>query len=276
MPTYIEDLKTKGFVSFAYPRDLRKAVEKTVESWKKFCALGAQEKTSLPYSNRADGVGYELKDGTGPHGDHKENFDVALAGKKWLEENASKIQSPGALEFVQTATALVESMKPLIFDFARQTEAAFGLQGFVREVEESEENFFVRFIHYFSGQKEGKETASAHADQSGFTLHLFESADGLQCLSYDGTWIDMPVSAGETVIIPAMQLQLRSKGELRALAHRVVATKETADEGRFSAVSFVQLKNTPKYDKEKHGRLQEKKPGFNYDMSYTEFQKLFK
>jgi hypothetical protein len=88
-------------------------------------------------------------------------------------------------------------------------------------------------------------------------------------------WWDMPVSSGETTIIPAMQMQLRSKGKLTALCHRVVATPGTAIQGRFAAVCFVQLKNTPKYDKNRWGRLQEKKPGFNYDMSHDDFAKLF-
>ncbi len=86
----------------------------------------------------------------------------------------------------------------------------------------------------------------------------------------------MPVSGNETVIIPAMQMQLRSGGDLNALCHRVIATPETAVHGRYSAVCFVQFKNTPKYDKDRCGRLQEKVPGFNYEMSHQEFERLFK
>jgi isopenicillin N synthase-like dioxygenase len=86
----------------------------------------------------------------------------------------------------------------------------------------------------------------------------------------------MPVSEGETVIIPDMQMQLRSNGELRALCHRVVATPETAKNGRYSAVCFVQFVRTKKYDKDKGGRLQEKEPGFNYKMPPGEFEMMFK
>jgi hypothetical protein len=38
---------------------------------------------------------------------------------------------------------------------------------------------------------------------------------------------------------------------------------------------LTKLKNTPKYDKASHGRLQEKAPGFNYEMLQAEFEKLF-
>lgn len=276
MKTPISELKTKGFVIFAYPKDLRIAVDKTVELWKRFCALPIEAKRGLPYSNNAAGVGYELKDGVGNKADQKENFDVTIAGQEWLRKNIDNIQNPIALEFVRNATALVGVMKPIILDFAQQSEHVFNLEGFSDEVKESEGSFFVRFIHYFGDREVGEETATAHVDQSGFTLHLFESAAGLQCLPYNGDWIDMPVSSGETVIIPAMQMQFRSKGELQALCHRVVATAETADNGRYSAVCFVELKDTPKRDKEKTGRLQEKAPGFNYGLSHDEFSKFFK
>lgn len=276
MNTHITNLKTKGFVALTYPENLRKAVEKTVESWKKFCDLPVKTKKGLPYSNNTAGVGYELKEGVGNKADRKENFDVTLGGEEWLRNNIRGIQDKTALEFVKNATALVGIMKPIILDFARQSEEAFNLKGLLDEVENGEDAFFVRFIHYFGDREVGDETATAHADQSGFTLHLFESADGLQCLPYNGEWIDMPVSAGETVIIPSMQMQLRSKGELKALCHRVIATPETAENGRYSAVCFVQLKNTPKYDKDTHGRLQEKTPGFNYNLSHEDFSKLFK
>lgn len=276
MNTPIIDLKTKGFVVLSYPADLRLAVNKTITSWKKFCALPTEVKKGLPYSNNADGVGYELKDGTGNKADRKENFDVALAGAKWLETHIGNIKNPVALEFVQNATALVGILKPIILDFAQQSEDGFDLKDFVKEVEHGEDAFFVRFIHYFGDRELGDETALAHADQSGFTLHLFESSSGLQCLTFDHKWIDMPVSEGETVIIPSMQMQLRSKGELKALCHRVIATPETKDAGRYSAVCFVQLKKISKYDKDTHGRLQEKKPGFNYELSIEEFAGLFK
>ncbi len=275
MNTSINDLKNKGFVVLSYPADLRTAVDKTVESWKRFCDLPIEVKKSLPYSGNSDGVGYELKDGVGNKADSKENFDITIAGQEWLEKNIGKIQNAVVLDFIRDATALVGVMKPTILDFASQSEKAFNLDGLLREVDGSDSAFFVRFIHYFGGRELQDETATAHIDQSGFTLHLFESKPGLQCLTYDDKWIDMPVSNGETVIISGMQMQFRSKGELKALCHRVIALPETAQDGRYSAVCFVQLKDTPKYDKDRHGRLQEKTNGFNYSLPHEEFSKLF-
>jgi isopenicillin N synthase-like dioxygenase len=272
----IGDLKTKGFVTISYPREVRQAVQKAFESWKIFTQLPEAIKKSLSYSNAADGVGYEFKDGSGTKGDKKENFDITEAGKVWLTDNIQSIHAPETVTFIDQAVTLVELIRPIVKEFARQVETEYGVDGLTQEVEKSDVAFFVRFIHYFGDRELGDETASAHTDQSGFTLHLFESHPGLQCLTYDGKWVDMPVSEGETVIIPAMQLQYRSRGGLKALCHRVVATPTSAKEGRYSAVCFVQLSQTPKYDKEKNGRLQEKTPGFNYSMSQDSFSKLFK
>ncbi|HYC83059.1 MAG TPA: 2OG-Fe(II) oxygenase family protein [Candidatus Paceibacterota bacterium] len=268
-------LKAGGFLSLGYPADLREAVNKTVASWRVFCSLPTAAKQNLPYADDTRGIGYELKDGIGIGIDRKESFDVTLAGQDWLKKNAELID-PIALVFVQDALSLVSKVKPLVLDFAWQAEKAFSMDGFTEEVEQSELCYFIRFIHYFGDREMGEEIAVPHADQSGFTLHLFESAPGLQCLTFDGRWIDMPVSEGETVIIPAMQLQLRSGGKLKALCHRVIATPEPASGGRYSAVCFIQLKETPKYDKARWGRLQRKVSGFNYEMTLGDFAALFK
>jgi isopenicillin N synthase-like dioxygenase len=270
----IGQLDRDGFVSVTYPRDLRDAVEQAVKAWKEFCVLAQDTKTNLAYSNGSDGVGYELKLGVGNKADRKENFDVALSGLSWLSSRCNDLGAP-AQNFVRKAAALVALMKPIVLDFAGSVEEQYGVTGLHDEVEEGEGVFFVRFIHYFGDRHEGEETATAHIDQSGFTLHLYESDPGLQALTHGKQWVDMPVSEGETVIIPSMQLQLRSRGRLDATCHRVIANEKTATNGRYSAVCFVQLPNTPKYNKAVGGRLQEKEPGFNYGMDPAEFARLF-
>lgn len=270
----IGQLDRDGFVSVTYPHDLRAAVEQAVEAWKEFCTLAQDTKTNLAYSNNSDGVGYELKLGVGNKADRKVNFDVALSGLAWLNSRCSGLGAP-AQNFVKKAAALVAFMKPIVLDFAGSVEEQYGVTGLRDEVEEGEGVFFVRFIHYFGDRHEGEEIAAAHTDQSGFTLHLYESDPGLQGLTHEKKWIDMPVSEGETVIIPSMQLQLRSRGRLDATCHRVIANAKTAVDGRLSAVCFVQFPKTPKYNKAKGGRLQEKEPGFNYGMDPEMFERWF-
>jgi isopenicillin N synthase-like dioxygenase len=270
-------LETDGFVAMPYLRNVREGVIETARYWEAFCALPLEVRQKFVYSNDSAGVGWELKDGQGNKADHKENFDITVgAGLEYVRSLAAQVNHPDAINFIESAARLVDLIEDPILDFARQVESEFGVEGLHAEVAKGKDRSFIRFIHYFPGAHAGDEIASAHPDQSGFTPHLYESAPGLQCLTRDGRWIDMPVSESEMVVIPSMQLQLRSHGRLKATYHRVVATAETALKGRSSAVCFRQLGDTPKYDKATHGRLQEKREGFNYNMPDEEFAKLFK
>ena len=272
----IIDLKTKGFVRIKYPSDLRRAVLKAQQAWVEFNLLPKEVRLSFSYSNSGAGVGYEEKDGSGPMGDFKRNFDVALSGKDWLYERVEKIQNQVARVFVESALEMVSVMTPFVLGFASEVEREFELKGFEEEISSGKDAFFVRFAFYPPQKEAGEDIGQAHVDQRGATAHLFESAPGIECLTHVGKWIPLTVSEHETVIIPDMQMQLRSNGVLRALWHRVVANTETARNGRYSAVTFLQFQDTPKYDKSTHGRLQEKPEGFNYGMSQGEFAKLFK
>jgi len=279
MNTFMNNLQTKGFVALPYPADLRQAVEEAQKCWKAFCALPDGIKRSFPYSNGGAGVGYEDKRVTGGGADFKVNFDLTFGDLAWLEGKAVDMANPTITAFIRAAIKVAELIGKPIITFAKDLEERFGMDGFESEVAESKNAYFIRFIHYFAGAEINQETAEAHTDQSGMTPHLFSSASGLECLTQEMEWVPMPVSHGEMVIIPSMQLQLRSKGALKATVHRVVATPETIETGRFSAVCFVQFKSTPKYDKSKKGRLQEahkKELGFNYRMPHDEFARLFK
>lgn len=277
--TSVANLRQNGFVNIAYPPDLRAAVKKAAESWEAFCSLPPVVKRGLPYSNGGAGVGYELKDGVGPNADRKENFDLTPISKQWLLANAHSVKSTVALQFIEDASELFPLLEPVALEFARRVEVEYGIANFAEIMKRSVP--FVRFIRYSEGQFVGQEMANAHLDQSGCTLHLFESESGLQCLTpptstSPSEWVDMPVSEGETVIIMDMQGQLLSEGRLLATPHRVIATERTVARKRTAAVVFYQFAGVPVYDKDKHGRLQEKPAGFNFTMSHEEFKKLFK
>jgi isopenicillin N synthase-like dioxygenase len=278
MNTSMQNLQKRGFISVPYPSLLREAVAKAEQHWEAFCSLPDEVKRSFPYSSNGAGVGYEDKRISGNSADYKENFDLTIGDMEWLEDQAKSTGNETILTFVLSAIKVAGLIAPSIIDFADQVEKSFGMEGFKDEVEESLNAYFIRFIHYFPGATVEQETAEAHTDQSGMTPHLFSSAPGLEHLTQDMQWEAMPVSQGEMVIIPSMQLQLRSKGQLKATVHRVVATPETIKTGRYSAVCFVQFKRTPKYDKTK-GRLQvlhKENLGFNYRLSPEEFAEYFK
>jgi isopenicillin N synthase-like dioxygenase len=161
-------------------------------------------------------------------------------------------------------------------EFARKVEDEAGVEGLVEEVKMGKPYWILRYLHYFGNQTEGEEIAAPHADKGGFTLHLYESDEGLEhfCMQ-DRTWKPMPVYSHQTVIIPAIQLQLLSEGELKALYHRVVATEKTAVTGRYSMVCFIPFQNTPMYNKKTYGSMQTHPVGFNYDLTHPEFVRFF-
>jgi isopenicillin N synthase-like dioxygenase len=268
----IAALARTGYLTVAYPPASRE-VGDALAAWERFGALGQERKSTFPYGHNGVGVGYQRKDGSGSAGDRKEIFDVAAAHLDWLSERAAEV-GPEAVELTRSAIALAAMIKPTVVGFARSLERAYGLAGLGDEVESSDGAYFTRFIRYGGERKAGEEIATAHIDQSGFTLHLFESAPGFQLLGRDLVWRAALFPGDETLIIPSMQLQLRSKGKLEATCHRVVATRETATSGRVSAVCFVRIPG-PRKDEARCGRLQEWKPGFNYGMEHADFAKLF-
>lgn len=261
-----------------YRLDLRKGVIAAVRSWELFCALPKETKQKFTYTEDQgvlDGSGYELKERKGSSLDLKENFHVTLRETKRLDELTKEISISQATQFIHDAELLIDLATPIIQEFARGLGRALSLSAFEAEVMSGRKSWIFRYIHYFGGRSVGDQTATPHVDKSGFTLHLFESGPGLEYLGLNKQWQPMPVSEGQTAIIPGVQVQFVSQNKIKALCHRVLATEQSASEGRYSMVCFVPLVKTKSYNKNAQGRLQEFAAGFNYDMPFADFQKLF-
>lgn len=275
--TDIQELETQGRVYVPYSPELRAGVEEAVQAWQAFCALPKETKLGFPYDPdvKVSGNGYEYKDDPAT-GDLKEDFHFRLNAAESLMRSARTVDEIVAPAFIEKALGVNELIGPLVRDFASAVERTYGIEGFADDVMVMQPSWILRFLHYFGDREPGAEIAAPHVDKGGFTLHLFESDGGVEQLTYDErVWKPMPVSHTETVIIPAMGLQNRSRGKLRATCHRVVATPESAVEGRYSMVCFFDFRNARYYDKKTHGRLQEWAPGAFYDMPFAEFDKLF-
>lgn len=273
----IEKFRDKGLVSVPYPSNLKKVVSEVAESWKLFCGLPKEVKEKFEYIlNVHDGTGYEIKDDPSVEIDLKENFHVSLGELGRFRSTAKDIEDERTTHFIRDVENLMNKVEPFVVDFIEKVEKTYNLRGFKDECLEGKDMWVFRYLHYFKSGKSGKELAAPHCDRGGFTLHLYESVSGLEYLGYDGeSWNTMPISLGETVIIPGMQLQMRSEGELKALCHKVKSNDISAKEGRFSAVLFVDFPHTARYNKKAYGMLKRFGPGFNYTMPFSEFSKLF-
>jgi hypothetical protein len=264
-----------GIYNLKYPMELREKVISALEAWKKFVNTDDAVTEQFPY---AQGVGYEHQKGGGVTNDHKKDFHYTEDGADFLFEAASKSGNElrqVSEELIKQASYLIAYLGPTVWQFANEMEKELGIENFANEVMASRGTWFLRFLHYPGDRQVGECMAVPHIDKSAFTFHLYESDPGLQALTYgEKKWVNTPVSETETVIFPGFQLQRKTEGKVTALCHRVVATEKTYSTGRYSMVVFFSLKNTPKYDKTQ-GRLQDFTPGFNYELSPGEVQKMF-
>lgn len=261
-----------------YPEAVRRSVDEAAQQWQKFCALPAEVKDVFAAEDAHVTIGYESKDGGGNQGDRKENFDFSFSpqGEEFLGRAVERTGNSTAARFVAAARKLQQQMIPMIEAFGERVEDGYGVDGFADIARRSAPNAFFRFLHYPSGAEVGETIAQPHTDHSGFTFHLSETTGGCERLTPEGKWESLPVGEGQAAAFASMQTQLVSEGEIKAMTHRVMANEESARIGRHAIVCFVSLADTPGYDRKTYGRLQEKEPGFNYDMPHDEFRQLFR
>jgi isopenicillin N synthase-like dioxygenase len=287
---HFKSLETQGYhaIRLENHERLNAAVREAADAWMAFCALPDELKQRFDYSGDTavgSGVGYELKKQKDAHGkdlpfDLKEDFHARAKSRQLLMHEATKV-GPTAISFVAAALNISAHLSPVVREFTRLAERAYGMPHFERDTLKAMALWTMRFNHYFPSGDATAIIATQHTDKGCFTPHLFESDAGLERLTMhpdpaQRVWEPMPVNTRETVIFPGLRLQLRSRNKLKATCHRVIANERTALVGRYSAVAFCDSLNTPYFDKERVGRTQNFGPGFNYDMPFTEYEKLFK
>lgn len=283
--TNLATLRNAGYLALTLEalqhEALREAVREAADAWKAFCKLPEEQKQLFDYSGDVtvgSGVGYELKRGDGGM-DLKEDFHARAKSRQLLMQEAKKVGTPAIL-FVAAALNVSAHLRPAVAEFARLLEDELGLKGFERDTLKAQALWMIRFNHYLPSGDPTAIIASQHCDKGCFTPHLYESDAGLERLTMHPepalrVWEPMPVNENETVIFPGLRLQLRSENQLRATCHRVVANERTAKKGRYSIVAFCDSLNVPYYDKARVGRTQNFGPGFNYDMPFDEYRKMF-
>lgn len=266
----ISTLQRDGFVSVAYPASLRPVVARAMASWQEFCSLPDEKKRLLSGGDRLRDLGYMRRQDAGERADNKELFHAKLSTLGILSERVKLVEDWRALRFMYATSELLVAALPLIREFAVGVQERFGLSGFAQEVEQSQQHWTFRYLHYLGGEM----LAYPHADRGGFTFHMYEDAPGGEYLTFGNIWKGWPVDHDRTIIFPSMGLQYRSQGKLKALWHQVVPTPQTRVSGRYSMVAFIDFAMGHRYN-DALKRLQDFDPGFNYTMSQSEFEGLF-
>jgi isopenicillin N synthase-like dioxygenase len=173
-----------------------------------------------------------------------------------------------AVAFINSCDDLIVGASEVIFSYARAIEREYELPGFVNKTMKVADNWTFRFLHYFGGRI----LAQPHADRGGFTLHLFETAGGGQCLGRDLTWRDWEIGDGKTIIFPGVGLQHITGGLAKALWHRVISPPGIID--RFAMVAFIDFEHTHRYADQRQ-RIADLPTGGTYNMPFDEFTALF-
>jgi hypothetical protein len=266
----VADLQMKGFVRVDYPQALRKAVFVAMGSWQRFCTLPLEQKRLLSGGDRIKDFGYMRREDTGPAADEKELFHSVRANFPLLLPRAKLVGDKRATDFITAIDVLTERMLPLVRTFAGEVENIYEIRGFERLVMESADFWTFRYVRYPKGKPI---LAYPHADRGGMTFHLGETESGGEYLDFDGIWRPWPVSETETIFFPSMGLQHCSRNALKALWHRVKPIESPTNE-RYAMVAFIDFQNSHRFNDEKF-RMQDFVAGFNYSLSFREFDKLF-
>lgn len=99
----------------------------------------------------------------------------------------------------------------------------------------------IRLLHYSSEESapsEGVYACGAHSDYGMLTLLLTDDNPGLQILSNDGIWVDMPPKKGAFVVNIGDMFERWTNGLFKSTIHRVITPKGAKE--RYSVPFFFE------------------------------------
>ena len=106
-------------------------------------------------------------------------------------------------------------------------------------------NTIMRIIHYpplGNDVPKGAVRSAAHEDINSITLLVTATADGLEAMDHDGSWIQVEGDASHIIVDSGDMLQNLTNGLFKSTTHRVV-NPENSNERRFSMPMFVHPRN---------------------------------
>ena len=106
-------------------------------------------------------------------------------------------------------------------------------------------NTIMRMIHYpplNDSMPEGAVRSAAHEDINFITLLVTATADGLEVMDHDGTWIQVEGDQDAIIVDSGDMLQNLTNGLFQSTTHRVVNPKDS-NQRRYSMPMFVHPRN---------------------------------
>ena len=106
-------------------------------------------------------------------------------------------------------------------------------------------NTIMRMIHYpplDESMPEGAVRSAAHEDINFITLLVTATADGLEVMDHDGSWIQVQGDQDAIIVDSGDMLQNLTNGLFKSTTHRVVNPKDS-NTRRYSMPMFVHPRN---------------------------------
>jgi len=252
-------LKDNLFVDIDYPAEIT-ALIGSAQPWLDFCNLPQELKNQMVFPNNpidATGTGYFLRSKKEGREDKEYFHAYGNLFELAQESGKSKVieQNPKLKDFFEYAVN--------VHDVAHQFALTIGRQlgetnsELLNLINTGKVNSLLRFLHY-TNDDQTDVIAAQHFDRSLYTLHLYESASGLQFLDWNMQWSDAPIGAGKTVVFNGYRLEELTKGETQKTWHRVVQKDGARD--RVSMVLFVWTEAVESYPTE--ARSQDLTPSY--------------
>ena len=203
------------------------------ESIKQFFDLPEDIKLKYEVANLGGQRGYTAKGKEHAKGrtvgDLKEFYHVGqeLASKRSALGYPSNIFPQEVPDFAPATIEAFRILETAGIDLLRAIALYLGLDEFYFDNKVKQGNSILRAIHYFpinDSQKiaQGAVRAAAHGDINLITLLMGASAEGLQILRQDGTWIPVTALGDRIVVNVGDMLERLTNKRLKSTLHRVV------------------------------------------------------
>ncbi|MFH6985216.1 isopenicillin N synthase family dioxygenase [Marinoscillum luteum] len=178
-------------------------------------------------------------------GDLKEFYHVGQPTENKLDEYPENIWPAEVPEFEALTLEAFKTLQEAGIQMLRAIALHLGLDELYFDDKVRQGNSILRQIHYFPIENPDEIPADAvraaeHGDINLITLLMGASADGLQVLRRDGTWIPITALPDQIVVNVGDMLDRLTNHKLKSTIHRVVnPPREKMGTSRFSIPFFM-------------------------------------
>lgn len=217
---FVKSLRETGFGVLINHPIKQSLVESIYQNWQVF--FNSQEKQNFTFdAEKQDGYfAAEISETAKGHAqkDIKEYFHVYPWGRipDTLKEEI--------LNYYQLASNLASELLDWVEEYSPEDVAKHYSEPLSHMIKDTP-NTLLRILHYppITGEEEaGAIRAAAHEDINLLTILPAANEPGLQVLSQDGNWLDVPSDFGNLIINIGDMLQEASAGYFPSTTHRVI------------------------------------------------------